>query len=300
VPAHDGKVVYAIVNRWESISGIDLDSGEQVFRADLSSGDMRVKAMFGMDISPDGKELYVFASPVKLGLSEYEVQDTYIAVFNTADGIAAKPVRTFAAPRRTAILASSTDGGKLYVVGWDITKLDPKTGAVLGTHNLRHWQRENFSEPDVLGVWPQWNQTMVYSNPYFAVRTDKSADDPAAYQTGIFTLDLATDEFRFQDFEDTAVVIFSSVVNPANREELFAVYTQLSKIDMTQGTLLNRVDLDHTYYAINISGDGKEVYVGGTMDDIGVYDSNTLEKIDSIKIPSGNDMALASLRMINR
>jgi hypothetical protein len=36
------------------------------------------------------------------------------------------------------------------------------------------------------------------------------------------------------------------------------------------------------------------------MDDIGVYDSNTLEKIDSIKIPSGNDMALASLRMINR
>jgi hypothetical protein len=69
---------------------------------------------------------------------------------------------------------------------------------------------------------------------------------------------------------------------------------------MTQGKLLNRVDLDHTYYAINISGDGKEVYVGGTMDDIGVYDSNTLEKIDSIKIPSGNDMALASLRMINR
>jgi hypothetical protein len=69
---------------------------------------------------------------------------------------------------------------------------------------------------------------------------------------------------------------------------------------MAQGILVNRTELDHTYYAINISGDGREVYVGGTMDDIAVYDSATLEKIDSIKIPGGNDMALASLRIINR
>lgn len=300
VPSPDGRLAYAIVNQWESVSGIDLDSGEQVFRADLSHGDIRAKAMFGMDISPDGKELYVFVSPVRLGVGEYEVQDTYVAVFDTGAGLDAEPVRTFPAPRRTAILAASTDGSRLYSVNWDITTLDPQSGEVMGVHELRHWNRENYAEPDVLGVWPQWNQTMVYSNPYFAVRTDKSPDDPSAYKTGIFTLDLKTDEFRVQDFENTSVVVFSSVIDPTNRDLAYAVYTQLSKVDLAKGELLGRVDLDHTYYAINISGDGKEVYVGGTMDDIGVYDAENLEKIDTIKLPSGNDMALSSLRIIER
>ena len=36
VPSPDGRVAYVIVNRSESISGIDLDSGQEVFRADLS------------------------------------------------------------------------------------------------------------------------------------------------------------------------------------------------------------------------------------------------------------------------
>ena len=80
VPAPDASTAYMIVNHWESVSGIDLDTCEQVFRADFSSGDERVKATFGMDISPDGRELFVFQSPVRLGLGEYEVQPTRIAV----------------------------------------------------------------------------------------------------------------------------------------------------------------------------------------------------------------------------
>lgn len=300
VPSPDGSRAYAIVNHWESVAGIDLETGEQVFRADLSHGDIRAKAMFGMDVGPDGEELYVFVSPVRLGRDEYEVMDTYIAVFDTAAGLDAEPIRTFPAPRRTAILATATDGSRLYSVNWDITALDPQTGEVLGVHAVRHWERPDYSEPDVLGVWPQWDQTMVYSNPYFTMRTDLDPEDPAAYKTGLFTLDLATDEYRYTDFEDTEVVIFSSVIDPTDRDLAFAVYTQLSKIDLAEGRLLDRVDLDHTYYAVNISSDGREVYVGGTMDDIGVYDAETLEKIDIIRLPSGNDMVLSSLRIIRR
>jgi len=300
VPSPDGKRAYTIVNRWESVSGIDLDTGEQVFRADFSTLERRVKATFAMDISPDGKELYVYHLPTRLLPDSYQVEDTYIAVYDTSAGLDAKPVRTFPAPRRTAIMAASNDGSKLYAVGWDAVILDAQTGEELGKHAIRHWNRENYSEPDVLGVWPQWGQTDIYSNPYYAVRTDLSPDDPAAYKTGIFTLDLASDEFRTVDFEDTAVIIFSSVVNPANRDEAFGVYTTLSKIDMATGALVNRIDLDHTYYTVNISGDGKEVYVGGTMDDIAIYDSASLEKVGAIKLPNGNDMALSSLRIINR
>ena len=89
-PSPDGKVAYVLANRWESISGIDLDSGEEVFRADLSGGDERVKAIFGMDVSPDGKTLAVYESPVRLYLGEYEVQPTRISFFDTSAGKGAK------------------------------------------------------------------------------------------------------------------------------------------------------------------------------------------------------------------
>lgn len=298
-PSPDGSRGYAIVNRWESVSGVDLDSGKQVFRADFSTNDTRVKAMFGMDISPDGKELYVFLSPVELKAGEYEVGDTYIAVYDTSDGIGAEPVRTFPAPRRTAIVALSSDGSRLYAIGWDAVVLDPQTGEQIDVHEIRNWGRENFSEPDVLDVWPQWEQADVFSTPYFAIRTDKAEDDPAAYQMGMLTLDLESDEFVMDEYENFEVIIFSTVVNPVRTNEVYGVYTQLSKIDIETDELVERIDLPHTYYAVNVSSDGSELYVGGTMNDIAVYDTETLEHIDSIELPGGN-MALSSLRMIQR
>lgn len=300
VPAPDASTAYMIVNHWESVSGIDLDTCEQVFRADFSSGDERVKATFGMDISPDGRELFVFQSPVRLGLGEYEVQPTRIAVYNTAAGIGAEPVRTFEAPRRTAILAMSNDGSKLYAVSWDIYVLDPQTGEITDTLPIRTWDRPNYAEPDVLGVWPQWDATDIYTNPYFAIRTDLDPADPAAYKTGLLSLDLETGAFETKDFEDTSVIIFSTVVSPVRPNEVYGVYTTLSKIDREAGEVLDRIDLDHTYYAVNVASDGSEVYVGGTMNDIAVYDAETFEQLGRIEMPDGADQALASLRLIQR
>ncbi|NJO36850.1 MAG: quinohemoprotein amine dehydrogenase subunit beta [Rhizobiales bacterium] len=300
-PAPDGRTAYVITNHWESVAGIDLDSGEQVFRADLSSDEVRVKATFAMDISPDGKELFVFQSPVRLGQGEYEVLPHPGSPSTTpAAGIGAEPIRSFEAPRRTAILTMSKDGSRLYAVSWDIYILDPKTGAEIGRHPLRTWDRENYSEPDVLDVWPQWEVAGTFSTPVYAVRTDLDPTDPAAYKTGLVTLDLDSGDFKVTDFEDTAVIIFSSVINPVRSNEAYGVYTTLSKIDHEKGELLNRIDLDHTYYTVNIASDGSELYVGGTMNDVSVYDTDTLEKIGRIEIPNGADQALGSLRVIQR
>ena len=56
------------------------------------------------------------------------------------------------------------------------------------------------------------------------------------------------------------------------------MYLQLSRIDTRTNTLARRVDLDHTYYAVLVSTDGKEVYVAGAMCDVTVFDSTTLEE----------------------
>ncbi len=49
-----------------------------------------------------------------------------------------------------------------------------------------------------------------------------------------------------------------------------------------------------------MSSDGSEIFVGGTMDDIGVYDSADLRKLDQIFLPSGNDQGLGTLRIVRR
>jgi hypothetical protein len=63
---------------------------------------------------------------------------------------------------------------------------------------------------------------------------------------------------------------------------------------------VKRIDVDHTYYAINISSDGREVYLGGAMDDIGVYSTDSLKRLDIIRLPGGGDQATASLRLVRR
>ncbi len=300
VPSPDGKIAYVLTNRLESIVGMDIDSGKVVFRADFSTKELRVKGMFAMDISPDGKELFVMQSPVKLLPGEYQVQDTRVAVYRTDAGLKAEPARTFSVPRRTVQLFMGKGGDKLYAVSWDIYVYDPKNGRLLDTLKVANWERPNYAPPDVFGVWNQYEQAGIFVNPYFTLRTDMSMEDPDAWKTGMMTLDLATGEFHMDDFESTAAIMFSSVVNPKNHDEAYSVYTQLTKSDLAKDTLVKRVDLDHTYYTINISDDGKELYLGGTMDDIAIYSSQTLEKIGEIRMPGGADMGISWVRIVQR
>lgn len=300
VPSRDGKVAYIIHNRWETVSGIDLESGKEVFRAELSEGeDLRGKAPFAMDLSPDGKELAVFVNPTRLLPGEYQVLDPYIAVYRTDAGIEAKPDRKLPAPRRVSTLAYSAKGDTLYTFSWDMLKLDPQTGAVKGQHPWRSWKQPNRGEPDTLAIWPQWEQTNVFATPYYVAATNKKEGDPAALRAGIWALDLEKDTVSFKEFENASVVLFSSAVNPVRRNEVYTVYTQLTRTDMKTGKM-DRVDLDHTYYNVNVSSDGSELYIGGTQGDIAVYDSKTLKRIGNIRTPGGGDQVLTSLRLFKR
>jgi quinohemoprotein amine dehydrogenase beta subunit len=158
----DGKTAYVLTNRNESISGIDLASGKEVFRADMSIPGERVKSMMAMVVSQDGKQIYVHQIPTRLKTKyEYEPMETRIAVYNTADGIGAKPVRLFPAPRRIALLATGSASNRLVALGWDLYVFDALAGKVVKTFPLRHWKREGMGEPDILDFWPQYEQEGV-------------------------------------------------------------------------------------------------------------------------------------------
>lgn len=295
----DGKVAYVLHNHWETVSGIDIDSGQEVFRAELSAGSVRGKSFNGMDLSPDGKELAVYVVRNELLPGEYKAQDPHIAVFDTSAGVKAEPVRTLPAPRRVGNLLWAPSGKTLYAFGWEMLKLDPQTGAVQGMHPFRTWKRTGFGQADTLNFWPQHEQSGVFVSPYFVPRTDRKPDSPEAMKAGLWTLDLRTDKVAFKEFENASVVLFSSVVNPVKRHEVFTVFNQLTRTDMRTGKSA-RVDLDHSFYSVNMSSDGREVYIGGAQGEVAFYDASSLKKLGAVQMPAGADQSASSLRVVRR
>lgn len=296
----DGKVAYVLTNRNESVVGIDLESGKQVFRADMSEPGVRVKSMFAVAVSQDGKELFVHQIPTRIKVNEYEVMPTRIAVYRTADGIGATPVRVFPAPRRIGMLAAGPRSDHFLALGWDMYVIDATTGKIDSTFPLRNWKREGMGEPDLLAFWPQYEQTGVFSTPYYAPRTTVEPTSAEAFQLGILTFDLDTEKMAVAEVANAETAIFSSVVNPVNRNEVFAVMNQVTKIDLATRKIVKQAPSDRTYYAINISSDGKELYLGGASELISVYDSASLHKTAEIVIPGGHDQGASSLRIIRR
>lgn len=296
----DSKIAYILADRWGGVFGVDIDSCEVVFSANQSHGDIRARVIGSIAVSKDGKELYTVRNPVKILSDRYQVMDPEFVVFDTAAGTDAKPVRTFPAPRRITLMATDRTG-KVYAAGHDIFEFDPKTGAQSVKIANASWDRPTFSPPDVLAFWPIGTQNDEFMLLYTAAKfTDEKREEIADFVWGYETINLTTGEAKIADFASLEVIMFSAIRNPHRPNELYGVYSQLSKHDIDKNELVKRVDLPHTYYNLNISTDGKEIYVGGTNDDIGVYNSDTLERIGEIKLPSGGDMAAATLQIIQR
>lgn len=296
----DGKVAYVLTNRNESVSGIEVDTGKQVFRADMSYADVRVKSMFAMTVSLDGLYLYVYQLPTRLKKNEYQVLDTRIAVYRTADGIGAKPLRSFAAPRRIGLLAPGATNDRLVAMGWDMYVFDAAKGVIDKTFPLLHWKREGLGEPDILDFWAQYEQTRILSTPYYVPRTDVAPTAPEALKMGVLTFDLDSEILATKEIENAELAFFSSVVNPANKNEVFMVMNHLFRVDLAAGKVTGRTPADRTYYSMNISSDGKEVYLGGATDVISVHDALTLQKTAEIQMPGGRDQGTSSMRIIRR
>ena len=301
VVSPDNRIAYVLTGHSAAVSGIDLDSGKEVFRAELSLPQELTRSIGGMALSRDGKELFVEESVTRLLKNEYQVQPCRVAVYRTDAGLDAKPARSFKTPRRVAALLPSTDGKILYALGWDLYAFDLVNGKLLKTQKFFHWDRPNSSPPDLLNFWPLYERSEIYAAPYFYTRTDLPADNPAASKTGVLLFNLRTGKLDVVDFENTSAAIFSTVVNPKNTSQVMGVYTTLSRIDVGSNPKLDgRITLDHSYYAINISDDGSECYLGGTMSDIAVYSTAGMKKLADIPLAGGGDMGLSMMRVIHR
>ena len=296
----DKRTAYVLTNHFENVYGVNLDTCEITFSAIQSEGNTRVKTIAAFAVSADGTEIYTHQNPSLLLRDRYEVQEPRVAVYRIADGLQAKPVRTFPAPRQV-ILMQTDAKGTLYLAGADIYAMDVKTGAYATKLESRSRKEPLYGQRDVLSVWPLGQQSGELIRMYTAQRFADETQNPetAKIMWGYERIDLATGEATTGDFGPLNVVLFSGMTRPHHPNEMFGALSQLQKFDIQKQALVKSVDLEHSYYCVNFSSDGSKVYLAGTYNDIAIYDAETLEKLGNIQLPGG-DMSLATAQVFPR
>lgn len=299
IMAPDTRTAYLISDNSGKIFGIEPDTCKLTFSADLSDGNIRGKSFGSITVSPDGSEVYTVINRSRLLRDEFQPMDPVFAVFNAADGQNAKPVRTFPIARQLTVMATDKQG-MVYIAGPDMLKVNPADGEVEVIAKVQNWDRARYGRPDSFAMLPAGegaNEFLtMYTTPIF--KDDSQNPETADWVWGYTRVDLESGEVKQADFAPMEVLMFTGVTHPQNSDLLFGVYTQLSKHDLKTRKLIKRVDLDHTYYGLSTSSSGHRIYVGGTASDIGVYDSETLEKITNIELDG--DMSTANLRVFAR
>jgi len=297
----DRQRAYVLNNNFRDLYGVNMDDCKVIFHAALNAGPSESsKAMFSIAVSRDGKEIYTVVNPTHLGSESYAVLPPRLLVFSTDDGLGAKPIRGFSAPRQITMMQTGNDG-MLYAVGPDIYKVNTRTGQFKVHQPLRNWKRRGFGAPDVLYIWPaqtpQNTLDLLYTAPHFKDKKQDAATADIIY--GIAIINLTTGKPSLLDFTNFAEVYFTGARSPKDSNLLYTVLKHFGKFDIKQKKQLANVSLDHTFYTVSFNKNGSKVYLGGTFNDLAVFNPDTMEKIADIKLPGG-DMSVSTPQVFIR
>ena len=285
----DYKVAYILGGYGEEVAGYEVETCKKVFHTSLTQDNIRAKSLSGIAVNEDGTKVYAIYNRTEMGNDRYTVQDPYFSVYNVTDGLNAKPVKSFVIPRQTTMISTAKDG-TVYGVGTHLYEINPKTGETKVAIKMRGWGKEGYSDPDSSATYLIGQQ----KGELTALYTTKEKESEKVYW-GISSVDLNTKELTIQEFTEYETLMFTAIRSPKDANILYGVLNDLTMFDMKEQKVLKRVIPDHTYYSVVPSADGEKLYLGGCLNDIAVYDANTLEKLANIQLTG--DMGSAALQV---
>ena len=292
VMSPDNSIVYILTDRFSDVYGVNIDNCEVVFSTQQSIDNVRVKSIASIAISPDGKEIYTHQNRVKMMNDHYELLTPQIAVFNTADGLNVKASRSYDSPRQVATM-DTLESGKLIMGGQDIFLMDIHSGKYEVILPSLHENKSGYSAKDVLTVWQMGKVNNEFYRMYSQAKFNGEDGDynNADFMWGHETVDLKTGEVATQDFGPIENVLFTSIRRPGQLNRVYATLNDLKEYDANTNKLIRSVDLPFTYYCINFSHDGSKIYLSGALDEVAVYDPDTLKNIANIKLTGDGSMS---------
>jgi WD40 repeat protein len=285
--------VYTITDWGQQIEQLDL-AGKKVVRTfRTGSGNVKVRAL-DIEIHPADPNLLYALSLRQRWLSDEIVDMTpAVLVFDLATE---KVVKEIEIPRGCTNIFFGYDGSEFYVTGRDVFVYDPKTGKQVNFLGLAHPTQTGLDPQISLNIWRLHDQSGM---AMILVGSQATANN-LTYQ-GYYTIDLkkksTEGSMRLVPEIGPLYNQFSAVVSP-DRKYYYMVLNKVEKRDFATNVLLATADVDKSYYTIQVSSDGKKVYLGGGGDTILVYDTETMKLRKQIDTPG--DAVLTHFRVQRR
>lgn len=89
----DGNPAYVLVNRWQEVIGIDIETCEKVFYVARPTDEISRRSIGSLAVAADGSE----NSPTKKLIDCNKVVEPEFAVYAASGGLETEPVRTYPA-----------------------------------------------------------------------------------------------------------------------------------------------------------------------------------------------------------
>jgi WD40 repeat protein len=285
--------VYVVTDWQQQIEQLDL-AGKKVVRTfRLGSGDVKVRTI-DIEVNPANPNLLYALSLRQRWLSD-EIVDMAPAVL-VFDLTAGKVVKEIEIPRGCMNIFFGYDGSEFYVTGRDVHVYDSMTGKQVNFLGVAHPTTTGVDPQISLNAWRLHDQSGMAMILVGSLATANNLP----YQ-GYFTIDLRkrSTEGSMKLVTDIGPLYnqFSAVVSP-DRKYYYMAMNKLEKRDFATNRLLGTADVDKTYYAIQISSDGKKVYLGGGGDSILIYDTETMKLLKRLDMPG--DAVVGDFRVQKR
>ena len=263
----DRKYLYVTSNR-HLVHKVDLAQNRVVATADVK-GDGWDRVMYGFVLAPDGKTAYGAFMSRRAENGEAIVGRPVVAQFALDTG---RIVRSVEVPWGVAHLVGAREGRTIYAFGQDLYTIDT-TGPDLGIGATQRILDKGVNR------LPSWDYTFdnggVASMNYYT-----------ATAMGVMLGDQKTGAIEDLVLKGDPAMAYSVVLAP-DRKRAWAVMDDLTEIDLARKTYVRSVPVaEGTCYGVNVSSDGRKVYVAGGGSTLTVYDAKTLKPLKVLQMAS--------------
>ncbi len=273
----DKKFMYVATNR-HLVHKVDLAANRVVESVDLAS-DGWDRFMFGFALDADGKTAYGALMSRTTKKDQIIVGKPVVAQFDLASG---RLLRSVEVPWGVAHLVAVKGGKTIYAIGQDLYKIDTTGTEMKIVETVPMFDKE-------MNILPFWDYAFdnggVASMNYYTPKA-----------MGLLLVDQATGDIRDIVLKGEPAMAYSVVLAPDGRKA-YAVMDDLTVIDLDKKTYVASVPIkEGTCYGVNVSSDGRKIYVGAGGSTLTVFDARTLKPIKVLQMASdGMDLRRISV-----
>jgi DNA-binding beta-propeller fold protein YncE len=274
VPSPDGTHVYLTTDARQQIEVVNFSTQKVEDVIDLAAPGTRLMIM-GLAVNHKGDRLYAQVKQTKLLPDEFRVLPPEIW---SIDLRTHQKQKILTVPEGIVSLLVPADENRLIAWGRDLYFIDLAQRRITDTVPLMTRSTPSAGPVDTLPVFLQYEQSGILSMPYYT-------HDPITNKElmGLANLNVDTGKLDLMEL-GTPIPLYSTVISP-DHKRAYSVMNQLVAVDLEKKKIIGVQDLKRTTYVINISRDGKKLYLPSAGSFLTVYDAESLKLIKQMDLP---------------